>query len=166
MATTYLTPGVYVEEVDRGSKPIEGVGTAVAAFVGVAERGPIGTPTMIPNWTRFTETFGGFVPGAYLAHAVYGYFNNGGGLCFVVRAGNPGDGDDGPPVSAAAIPGRAGAPSIRALAKGDGAAPVSVEVSAAEDESFTFVIRGGGGAEERYEGLSMGRGAKNAFDVV
>ncbi|MGH2608705.1 MAG: phage tail sheath family protein, partial [Tepidiformaceae bacterium] len=51
-------------------------------------------------------------------------------------------------------------------AKGDGAAPVSVEVSAAEDESFTFVIRGGGGAEERYEGLSMGRGAKNAFDVV
>ena len=46
MATSYLTPGVYVEEVDRGSKPIEGVGTAVAAFVGVAEKGPIGTPTM------------------------------------------------------------------------------------------------------------------------
>ena len=29
MATAYLTPGVYVEEVDRGTKPIEGVGTAV-----------------------------------------------------------------------------------------------------------------------------------------
>ena len=33
---TYLTPGVYVEEVSSGKKPIEGVGTAVAAFVGLA----------------------------------------------------------------------------------------------------------------------------------
>ena len=32
----YLSPGVYVEEVDSGSRPIEGVGTAVAAFVGLA----------------------------------------------------------------------------------------------------------------------------------
>ena len=164
MATSYLTPGVYVEEVDRGSKPIEGVGTAVAAFVGVAERGPIGTPTMIPNWTRFTETFGGFVPGAYLAHAVYGYFNNGGGLCYVVRAGAAGGADQGPPLGAAAIPGKAGAPSIRAIAKGEGA-PVSVEVVSAEDESFSFVVRRGD-VEERYEGLSLGRGAKNAFEIV
>ena len=32
----YLSPGVYVEEVSSGSKPIEGAGTAVAAFVGFA----------------------------------------------------------------------------------------------------------------------------------
>ena len=37
---TYLSPGVYVEETDSGSRPIEGVGTAVAAFVGLAEKGP------------------------------------------------------------------------------------------------------------------------------
>ena len=37
---TYLSPGVYVEEVSSGSRPIEGVGTAVAAFVGFAEKGP------------------------------------------------------------------------------------------------------------------------------
>ncbi len=166
MATTYLTPGVYVEEVDRGSKPIEGVGTAVAAFIGVAEKGPIGTPTMIPNWTRFTEIFGGFVPGAYLAHSVYGYFNNGGGLCYVVRAGNAQEDDSASTLRAAAIPGRAGAPSVRALARGDEPSGVSVEVTTAEDDSFTFVVRAAGGAEERYEGLSMGRGAKNAFEVV
>ena len=35
---TYLTPGVYVEEVSSGKKPIEGVGTAVAAFVGLTRR--------------------------------------------------------------------------------------------------------------------------------
>src|SRR5882762_4686341 len=91
MATSYLTPGVYVEEVDKGSKPIEGVGTAVAAFVGVAEKGPSGSAVMISNWTQFTDSFGGFIPGAYLAHAVFGYFNNGGGLCYVIRVGGDGD---------------------------------------------------------------------------
>ncbi len=37
---TYLSPGVYVEEDQSGSRPIEGVGTAVAAFVEFAEKGP------------------------------------------------------------------------------------------------------------------------------
>lgn len=36
---TYLSLGVYVEEAQSGSRPIEGVGTAVAAFVGFAEKG-------------------------------------------------------------------------------------------------------------------------------
>ena len=85
MATAYLSPGVYVEEVDRGSKPIEGVGTAVAAFVGFAHDGPIGYPTLITNWSQFTTTFGGFVRGGFLASAVYAYFNNGGGTCYVTR---------------------------------------------------------------------------------
>jgi phage tail sheath protein FI len=38
MSPTYLSPGVYVEEVDKGTKPIESVGTAVAAFVGYTEK--------------------------------------------------------------------------------------------------------------------------------
>ena len=37
---SYLSPGVYVEEVASGSRPIEGVGTSVAAFVGLAPTGP------------------------------------------------------------------------------------------------------------------------------
>ena len=85
MAPQYLSPGVYVEEVERGAKPIEGVGTAVAAFVGYAEDGPENQPIFIANWTQFVNTFGGFIPGGYLAHAVYGYFNNGGGRCYVTR---------------------------------------------------------------------------------
>jgi phage tail sheath protein FI len=40
----YLSPGVYVEEVDSGSRPIEGVGTAVAAFVGARYAGPVQHP--------------------------------------------------------------------------------------------------------------------------
>ena len=52
----YLSPGVYVEEVESGSRPIEGVGTAVAAFVGLAETGPFNTPTLVSNWTQFADT--------------------------------------------------------------------------------------------------------------
>ncbi len=84
---TYLSPGVYVEEVEAGSRPIEGVGTAVAAFVGLAARGPTNTPTLVTNWSQFVSAFGDFMEGAYLAHAVYGYFLNGGGAAYVVRIG-------------------------------------------------------------------------------
>ena len=82
---TYLSPGVYVEEVPAGSRPIEGVGTSVAAFVGLAAKGPVNEPTLVSNWTQFTENFGDFVENSYLAHGVYGWFLNGGGNCFVVR---------------------------------------------------------------------------------
>ena len=39
---TYLHPGVYVEEIPSGSKPIEGVATSIAVFVGYTDKGPIG----------------------------------------------------------------------------------------------------------------------------
>jgi phage tail sheath protein FI len=85
MATSYLTPGVYVEETPPGSRPIEGVGTSVAAFVGFAEMGPRNRPVLITNWSQYQNTFGGYVEGYYLPHAVYGYFANGGGTCFVIN---------------------------------------------------------------------------------
>ncbi|TQK44166.1 hypothetical protein FBY35_5654 [Streptomyces sp. SLBN-118] len=84
---TYLSPGVYVEEMEASSRPIEGVGTAVAAFVGLAAEGPVNVPTLVTNWSQFTQIFGDFTEGSYLAHAVYGYFMNGGGSCYVVRIG-------------------------------------------------------------------------------
>jgi phage tail sheath protein FI len=94
----YLSPGVYVEEVDRGPKPIEGVGTAMAAFVGFTEKAEmvrevdgeqitqdlLNRPNLVTNWTQYAERFGAFAPGAYLPHAVYGYFMNGGTRCYVV----------------------------------------------------------------------------------
>src|SRR5687768_17233633 len=101
---SYLSPGVYMEEVDKGSKPIEAVGTAMASFIGFAASGPVGYPTLVTSWTQFTETFGGFLPDAYLAHSVYGYFNNGGSRCYVTRL----PGEDAPsstgPLPLAAMP--------------------------------------------------------------
>ena len=90
MATSYLSPGVYVEEVSRGSKPIEAVGTNTVGFLGESSKGPLNEPVLITNWSQFVRTFGDFkhcsVP---MAHAVYGFFNNGGSRCFVVNVGAP-----------------------------------------------------------------------------
>src|SRR5580704_15078349 len=85
---SYLSPGVYVEEVPSGTKPIEGVGTALCAFVGFTEKGPENEPVLVTNWTQYTSNFGAFTDGALLPHAVYGYFLNGGGSAYVVRVGN------------------------------------------------------------------------------
>jgi phage tail sheath protein FI len=92
------TVGVHVDEVPSGSKPIDGVSTSVAALVGFAKFGPLETPVRLSSWGEFVRTFGNaddpeaspFVKGAYLAHAVFGFFHNGGSECYVVRVG---DGD-------------------------------------------------------------------------
>ena len=89
MATSYLSPGVYVEEVDRGSKPIEAVGTNTVGFLGESMMGPANQAVLITNWTQFVKTFGDFTQSTHLAHAVYGFFNNGGSRCFVVNVGAP-----------------------------------------------------------------------------
>lgn len=84
---TYLTPGVYVEEY-LGPKNASGYGDAraVAAFVGLADKGPA-VPTMVTSWTQYNNIFGGFAgPNNYLPYAVYSFFTNGGARCFIVRA--------------------------------------------------------------------------------
>ena len=83
MATSYLSPGVYIEEVDRGSKPIEAVGTSTAAFIGESSVGPTNEAVLITNWAQYTRTFGDFTHSTNLAHAPYGFFNNGGTKAFV-----------------------------------------------------------------------------------
>ena len=80
MAPEYLSPGVYVEEVPGASKPIEAVGTSTVAFIGESKKGPVNKPVLCTNWSTFTKNFGDFADAPVLAHAVYGFFNNGGAL--------------------------------------------------------------------------------------
>jgi uncharacterized protein len=86
------TPGVYIHEGPSAGRPIEGVATAVAAFVGIAPAGPINTPTLVTSWIDFARKFGHegdpFVDGAYLGHAVNGFFANGGSIAWIVRVGS------------------------------------------------------------------------------
>jgi phage tail sheath protein FI len=91
----YLSPGVYVEEVPTGSKPIEGVSTSTAGMVGVTERGPENIPTLVTSIGEFNRIFGNDLDftefnndgrvHAYLPHAVEGFFTNGGRRVYVVR---------------------------------------------------------------------------------
>ncbi|MBI3785382.1 MAG: phage tail sheath family protein [Deltaproteobacteria bacterium] len=81
----YLSPGVYVEEVNAGPRPIEGVSTSTAGFVGATERGPT-EARLVTSWSDFLRWYGGYVPDvSYLPHAIQGFFDNGGQRCFVAR---------------------------------------------------------------------------------
>jgi uncharacterized protein len=118
---TYLAPGVYVKEEPSAVRPIAGVGTSTAAFIGVVPdtldvpvrpnpafdatkpasdtnrpailesftvKATAGEARLCTTFSEFTSVFGGFSTNAgqrNLAHAVYGFFNNGGTRCYVVR---------------------------------------------------------------------------------
>ena len=93
----YFAPGVYVEEINRGSRPIEGVSTNVAGFVGFTEDIRNGAelfkPMLVTNWSQYLNYFGkdnsdGFTDfNAYLPFAVNGFFLNGGGRCWICSMG-------------------------------------------------------------------------------
>ncbi|MFE3163038.1 phage tail sheath subtilisin-like domain-containing protein [Streptomyces sp. NPDC059224] len=170
---SYLSPGVYVEEVASGSRPIEGVGTSVAAFVGLAPTGPLNEPTLVTNWTQYVASFGEFTDGYYLAHSVYGFFNNGGTAAYVVRVGGTKEGAEGAVDAPAAVAGSAGPAAlppgeakqlgtftVSAVASGD----LSVEVSDPEGEGpaerFKLVVKDGGKAVESFD-VTAKKGGRN-----
>jgi phage tail sheath protein FI len=88
MTVTVTHPGVYIDEFAPAA-PIQGVSTSTPAFIGVAARGALRTPTLLTSWDSFRSTFGALpVPGFYLYYAVRGFFENQGQVCYVVRASN------------------------------------------------------------------------------
>jgi phage tail sheath protein FI len=101
-----------VEEVPSAIKPIAGVGTSTAAFIGVSAditgtwdpankagmpvkadgtaypQAAALTPKAVNSWTEFTQGFGDIQQAnQHLAQAVFGFFNNGGTRCWVTRIG-------------------------------------------------------------------------------
>ncbi|MEV8541414.1 phage tail sheath subtilisin-like domain-containing protein [Streptomyces sp. NPDC051572] len=170
---SYLSPGVYVEEVASGSRPIEGVGTSVAAFVGLAPTGPLNEPTLVTNWTQYVAAFGEFTDGYYLAHSVYGFFNNGGSAAYVVRVGGTAVGTSAEAKSPSAVAGSAtpaaltagepaqlGTFAVTALASGD----LSVEVADAEGEGpaerFRLIVKDAGKDVESFD-VTAKKGGRN-----
>jgi uncharacterized protein len=174
MALTYASPGVYVEEVDRGTKPIEAVGTSTAAFVGITAEASLkainaatgervvvesrlNKPTLVTSWTQFSEIFGEFVSGAYLPDAVYGYFANGGGPCYItsLRAINESAGDVRAASAAIPVKGKSGN-SFKVVSKfpGPGANGLTVVVKSGEEETFSLTV----GKETRVVSMKKGEG--------
>jgi phage tail sheath protein FI len=101
----YLSPGVYVEEIETGPQPITGVSTSVTGAVGVTLQGPTsGKPQLVTSFAQFQTLFGGYspTPPAGLVNqwaldaneggqwwqfplSVKGYFDNGGQQLYVKR---------------------------------------------------------------------------------
>jgi phage tail sheath protein FI len=169
----YLSPGVYVEEVEAASRPIEGVGTSVAAFVGLAARGPVNQPTLVTNWTQFTKTFGEFIEDSYLAHAVYGFFQNGGGTCYVVRIGADGANGSTPVANGELTTSKdgktLGAYRVKAMEAGPAGNDITVETAPASepaDDAFKIVVSRGGRVVETIDNVTTKKGKQNAVTAV
>ncbi|OKH39730.1 phage tail protein [[Phormidium ambiguum] IAM M-71] len=133
----YFAPGVYIEEVDRGSRPIEGVPTAVAGFLGFTEdiRGgaEIFKPMLVTTWSQYLQYFGrpnsdGYTDfGAYLPFSVYGWFLNGGGRCWVMSIGTrlPGSSAPEPTAVGTDVNNRTKRPALRFALRQEGALAAS-----------------------------------------
>jgi Bacteriophage tail sheath protein len=78
-------PGVFVEEAPTGARPIEGVGTSTAAFVGATPSGPLDAPLMVHSFAEFQAQFGALAVDMPLGHAVQHYFTNGGREALIAR---------------------------------------------------------------------------------
>lgn len=88
MAVQVSYPGVYIEEFAPGA-PIQGVGTSTAAFIGPARSGDLDIPTKLASFDTFKALFGAQpLPGFFMWYAVRGFYENGGQICYVVRASN------------------------------------------------------------------------------
>lgn len=190
---SYLSPGVYMEEVDKGTKPIEAVGTAVAAFVGYTEKAIdvrdgkqsslIGKATLVTNWSQYVQKFGGFVEGIYTPDSVYAYFANGGGVCYVVSLKTLGASVD-PDVSTPAkgtvgsLDGKqAKLLEFTAKEAGPSGNNITVDIKPAPEEkseggkdstpsTFTLIVNVNGKQEEIFDNLTTGKGDRNVETIV
>ncbi len=89
----YLTPGIYVEEVASGPRPIEAVGTSTMGAVGIAAAAEnhVNECKAIRNWSEYVRLYGkDGAESTYLDNAVRGFFINGGSFCYVVNVGKGG----------------------------------------------------------------------------
>jgi phage tail sheath protein FI len=111
----YKTPGAYIEEVSKFPPSVAQVETAIPAFIGNTEKGPIYAPTRITSLLEYEALFGGAQPQAGISveitngdvvvtpsnsyigtstfkmyYSMQLYFANGGGPCYIVSVGGYG----------------------------------------------------------------------------
>lgn len=168
----YLHPGVYVEEKSSGVRPIEGVSTSTAAFVGSAAKGVPNRAMFVTNWRSFVTKFGDVSrDGPYLPYAVEHFFANGGKRCYVVRTLS----DASSRLASVDLPSRetAGPPrnTLRINAKGKGAWGNSLAVlvedgSANPTHEFRLVVLNEGAPVEVFDDLSLDPDSDSYVDTT
>lgn len=163
----YLSPAVYVEELSSGVKPIEGIGTSTAGFIGLTEKGPIGIATPINNFSEFQKRFGGFFSHALLPFAVKSFFDEGGRSCYIVRACHFDDSGN-PTATAAASTYKAvgddqtDALLVQASSPGTWGDDIAIKILHSGVDRFGLeVFQSGQLAEPPFKNLSMDKGDKD-----
>jgi phage tail sheath protein FI len=147
----YLAPGVYVEEIEVGAKPIEGVSTSTAGFLGETERGPT-KPQLVTSFLQFQRFYGGYLSGEkYLPYAVEGFFANGGQRCYIARIVDQG----ATTASAKLTKNSINALTVTAVGEGAWGEKIKVEVkSGTEEDSFKLTVTYNS-IEEVFDNLSV-----------
>lgn len=158
----YLHPGVYIEEIPSGAKPIEGVSTSVAALIGYTTEGPIGEATLVHSWDEYKGAFGGIHSETdVLGLAAFNFFLNGGRDAYVARLAKDAKAATLPTAAPAKMPGRGGAATINVLAieaRSAGAWGNGLSVNALMEPNgyrFKLQIRQDGEVAESLSGVSM-----------
>jgi phage tail sheath protein FI len=167
-----LHPGVYVEEVPSGVRPIEGVSTSTAGFIGKAEMGAMNKAVLVTGVQEFETKYGKYLNGFFLSHAVHHFFNNGGKKCYIVRVAGA-----GAQPAAISIKDRRGAPAktltVAAANEGDWGNKLDLVIkdgSADPDNEFAIQVLRDRSLQnpplpplllETHDNLSMDRDAAN-----
>ncbi len=175
---TYTAPGVYVEEVPSSQKVLASAPTAVAAFVGFTERAPNDDPNdpdglaprLVTSWTQYEQLYGGFVKGAVLPLSVFGFFQNGGSLAYIVRVPNSAPAGEPATLALPAADRALGLPLKVTSVEPDADIQVVVETQDADPDAegpapFTINIVSGGETVESYPDLTFG-GERDAASVI
>ena len=164
MPATLTYPGVYIEEIPSGVRPISGVATSIAAFIGWAPKGNITAATRVLSWSDFERKLGGIDSRSLLGTSVYQFFVNGGQDAYIVRLADAG-------ATAGAV--TAGTLDFKARNPGDWSSSYGIVVKAQTGDPTRFrvavvsVVNNIETEVEGFENLSMTEtDRRNAVKVI
>lgn len=142
-------PGIYVAEQQYTLNPLKIDKRCLAAFAGIAEKGPLDEPVHIKSFDAYLSMFGGFDTAGALPASVYTYFKCGGAECIVTRVAHR----ESARCASVRIPCDHGEASVEALTCGKWGNYISIRVWRENESWFCvrFTCRGKG---ENYQHLS------------
>jgi phage tail sheath protein FI len=124
----------------------------------------------VTSWTQFEQLFGGFVDGAVLPLSVFGFFQNGGSLAYIVRVPNSAPAGEPARLALPAADRSLGRPLEITSLEPDADVSVVIETVEADldaegPSAFTLSIVIGGETVERFPDLTFG-GPRDAATVI
>lgn len=173
---SYQSPGIYPREIDF-SFYVKQLSTAACGMLGIAERGPLNTPTLVTSWEQFLRAFGGYRADSYLAYAARAFFDNGGSLLYVTRIAHATDPTHPATITATmasvTLKDRATTPKdtlkVQARTPGTWGAKLTVLIqdgTVNPTTEFTLIVKEGESLVETFPDCSMDDTAVNHVELV